>query len=182
MNSAVNRSLLIVAALAFVLAGRAAAQTLAPTPPPAAPLPQPTASATVKIPAKAKATPAPPKDTAPPRVGISGVWEIQIQRVTGVTYTHFKIDQKDNVLTGQYLDSDGKKYPLFGSVDGKNVRVVVSLPNGTTLTFNGTHEAFTDMIGMLAINDQSVPFTAAYRPKYNWLDNLAPGTGGMGVP
>lgn len=177
-----NRSLLIVAALAFTVAGRAAAQNAAPTPVPAAPLPKPaaTAAATVKIPAKA--TPAPPKDTTPPRVGISGVWEIQIQRLTGVTYTHFKIDQKDNVLTGQYLDTDGKKYPLFGSIDGKNVRVVVSLPNGTTLTFTGTHEAFTDMIGMLALTNESIPFTAAYRPKYNWLDNLSPGTGGMGVP
>ena len=176
-----NRTLFIVAALAFALAGQAAAQTYtAPTPPAPLPKPAPSAAATIKIPAKA--TPAPPKDTTPPRVGISGVWEIQIQRLTGVTYTHFKIDQKDNVLTGQYLDTDGKKYPLFGSIDGKTVRVVVSLPNGTTLTFTGTHEAFADMIGMLALSNESIPFTAAYRPKYNWLDNLAPGTGGMGVP
>jgi hypothetical protein len=178
----VNRLLLIVAAIAFGLAGRAAAQTAAPTPLPAPPLPKPTASASATIKVPAKATPAPPKETAAPRVGISGVWEIQIQRLTGVTYTHFKIDQKDNVLTGQYLDADGKKYPLFGSIDGKNVRVVVSMPNGTTLTFTGTHDAFTDMIGMLALSNESIPFTAAYRPKYNWLDNLAPGTGGMGVP
>ena len=37
-------------------------------------------------------------------------------------------------------------------------------------------------IGMLALTNESIPFTAAYRPKYNWLDNLSPGTGGMGVP
>ncbi len=159
-----------------------AASAATPTPHPAAtlPAPAPAASASVKIPTKA--TPAPPKDSFVPRVGISGVWEIQIQRLTGVTYTHFKITQKDNVLTGEYLDQDGKKYPLFGSVDGKNVRVVVSLPNGGTLTFVGTHDSFTDMIGMLALSNDSVPFTAAYRPKYNWLDNLSPGAGGMGVP
>ncbi len=178
-----NRSIILGSAFALALAARAAAgaQTY-PSPPPGAPLPAPApaASASVKIPAKA--TPAPPKDTPITRVGISGVWEIQIQRVSGVTYTHFKIDQKDNVLTGQYLDQDGKKYPLFGSVDGKNVRLVVSLPNGSTLTFSGTHEAFTDMIGMLALSNESVPFTAAYRPKYNWMDNLSPSTGGMGQP
>ncbi len=179
-----NRSILLGAAFALALAAQAAAaaQTY-PSPIPAAalPTPAPAASATIKIPG-AKATPAPPKDTPITRVGISGVWEIQIQRMTGVTYTHFKIDQKDNVLTGQYLDQDGKKYPLFGSVDGKNVRVVVSLPNGSTLTFSGTQEAFSDMIGMLALSNESIPFTAAYRPKYNWLDNLSPGTGGIGQP
>ena len=178
-----NRSFLIVAAFALALAAQSAARAAAPTPAPsiapAIPAPAPAASAK---PAAAKATPAPPKDTTPPRVGISGVWEIQIQRLTGVTYAHFKIDQKDNVLTGQYLDTDGKKYPLFGSIDGKTVRVVVSMPNGTTLTFSGTQDAFSDMIGMLALTNETVPFTAAYRPKYNWLDNLAPGTGGMGVP
>jgi hypothetical protein len=179
----VNRSLIPGSAFVLALAvqAAAAAQTY-PSPPPPGPLPAPApaASATVKIPAKA--TPAPPKDTPNTRVGISGVWEIQIQRLTGVTYTHFKIDQKDTVLTGEYLDQDGKKYPLFGSLDGKNVRVVVSLPNGTTLTFSGTQEAFTDMMGMLALSNESIPFTAAYRPKYNWLDNLSPGTGGIGQP
>lgn len=160
----------------------AAAQSY-PTPPPAAtlPSPQPTASASIKL-GTPKATPAPPKEVTVQRIGISGVWEIQIQRTTGVTYTHFKITQKDNVLTGEYLDTDGKKFPLFGSIDGKNVRVVVSLPNGGTLVFVGTHDAFTDMIGMLAMSSDSIPFTAAYRPKYNWLDNLSPGAGGMGVP
>jgi len=179
----VNRSLFLgsVFVLALAVQAAAGAQTY-PSPPPPGPVPAPApaASASVKIPTKA--TPAPPKDTPNTRVGISGVWEIQIQRISGVTYTHFKIDQKDNVLTGQYLDQDGKKFPLFGSIDGKNVRVVVSLPNGATLTFNATHEAFTDMVGMLALNNESVPFTAAYRPKYNWLDNLAPGTGGIGQP
>lgn len=169
--------------LALVPAASFAAQYTAPTPPPGAPLPipKPAASASIKI-GGAKATPAPPKDTTIKRVGIAGVWEIQIQRATGVTYTHFKIDQKDNVLTGTYLDTDGKKYPLFGSIDGKSVRVVVSLPTGSTLVFTGTQDAFTDMIGMLALSNDSVPFTAAYRPKYNWLDNLTPGAGGMGVP
>jgi hypothetical protein len=168
-----------IVALALAAGSFAAAQS-APTPPPSAPLPAPAASASIKV--NPKATPAPPKDTSVKRIGISGVWEIAIQRISGVTYTHFKIDQKDNVLTGEYLDVDGKKFPLFGSIDAKNVRVVVSLPTGATLVFTGTVDSFSDMIGMIAMTSESVPFTAAYRPKYNWLDNLSPGTGGMGVP
>jgi hypothetical protein len=169
-------------ALALAGGGTFAAAQNAPTPLPslAPPAPAPAASASIKL--NPKATPAPPKDTSVKRVGISGVWEIAIQRVTGVTYTHFKIDQKDNVLTGEYLDADGKKFPLFGSIDAKNVRVVVSLPTGATLVFSATVDGFSDMIGMIAMTSESVPFTAAYRPKYNWLDNLSPGTGGMGVP
>lgn len=157
----------------------AAAQNATPQPA-ATTNPQP--AATPKKGPTPKATPAPPKDTTPPRIGVSGVWEIQIQRPSGTTYTHFKLVQKDNVLTGEYLDTNNKKYPLFGSIAGKNVRVVVSLANGATLTFSGSEDGFTDMIGMLALANESVPFTAAYRPKYNWMDNLTPGTGGMGVP
>lgn len=168
-----------IVALALAAGTFAAAQN-APTPAPSAALPL--ALPTPKATPVPKATPAPPKDTSVKRVGISGVWEIAIQRVTGVTYTHFKIDQKDNVLTGEYLDSNGKKFPLFGSIDAKNVRVVVSLPTGATLVFTATVDGFSDMIGMIAMTNESVPFTAAYRPKYNWLDNLSPGTSGMGVP
>jgi hypothetical protein len=179
----VKRLFLVFSIVALALAARtfAAAQG-APTPPPYATLPAPAPAASASIKINPKATPAPPKDSSIKRVGVSGVWEIVIQRVSGVTYTHFKIDQKDNVLTGEYLDADGKKFPLFGSIDAKNVRVVVSLPTGATLVFTGTVDGFTDMIGMIAMTNESVPFTAAYRPKYNWMDNLSPGTGGMGVP
>ncbi len=45
------------------------------------------------------------------------------------------------MLTGEYLDADGKKFPLFGSIDAKNVRVVVSLPTGATLVFTVPNNA-----------------------------------------
>jgi hypothetical protein len=187
----VKRLSLYVAAPAFGVATLlamytgAAAQTAA-TPPPAPP--SPNASAAPTLPPdllatpkpKGTATPAPPKDVVPNRVGISGVWEIAIQESSGVVYTHFKLDQKGNVLTGQYLDESGKKYPLAGSVDGKTVRVVVSLPNGKALVFNGTQDAGADMVGTLEGLSDMVGFTAAYRPKYNWYDNLTPGAGGLG--
>ena len=199
----------IAAAIQFAGFGRANAQSSA-TPPPAPPVPSaqatyvptpvPTpmlppgalpspssgsASATIPIGGRGRATPAPPKDEDANRVGISGVWEIAIQNSSGVVYTHFKLAQTGNVLTGQYLDTNGKKYPLSGTVEGKTVRVVVSMPNGTALVFNGDQEGGTDMVGTIDTAKDLVGFTAAYRPKYKWLDNLSPtptGGAGTGVP
>jgi hypothetical protein len=132
---------------------------------------------------KATATPAPPKDTDEKRVGISGVWEVQIQTQTdGTQYTHFKLTQNGSALIGQYLDKDGKKYPLTGSLDGKDVHVVVTMSNGSALVFAGTVEANTDMAGTLNTAKDIVGFTAAYRPKYKWIDNLSPNPGIPGQP
>ncbi len=147
-------------------------------------LPTPaTNNATVTIGPKgnAKATPAPPKTEEDNRVGVTGVWEIAIQQPEGVVYTHFKIVQKGTALTGQYLDDKGKKFPLSGTIDGKNVRVVVALADGTALIFSGQQDAFTDMVGTLSTSKDLIGFTAAYRPKYKWIDNISPGgIGGLG--
>lgn len=175
-----------------MVAAPALAQTA--TPPPAPPAPNATAAPTLPpgtLPApgssqpmqpapKGTATPAPPKDPDTNRVGISGVWEVAIQEPSQVMYTHFKLEQKGAVLTGQYLDGDGKKFPLSGSIDGKNVRVVVSLPNGTALIFNGTQDGGLDMVGTLDTSKDIIGFTASYRPKYKWIENLTPGAGGLG--
>ena len=105
---------------------------------------------------------------------MTGVWEIALQTADGVVYSHFNLKQDGNTVTGQYLDENGKKFPLSGTIDGKNVRVVVSLP-GSALVFNGTEEAFTDMVGTLTGAKDVVGFTAAYRPKFKWIDNVSPG-------
>lgn len=147
--------------------------------------PQPTAAATILVPAggakgsqaSPSASPTPPEDN---RVGLSGVWEVQIQRGERVDYTHFKLVQTQNALTGGYLDKDGKKYPLSGSVDGKNVRVVVSMPDGSTILFEGKVDGTTDMLGMLTDAKENVVFTAAYRPKEKWIDNLNTQPSGLG--
>ena len=145
-------------------------------------LPSPAGSnASITIGPKAKATPAPPKDAEDNRVGITGVWEIALQKPDGVVYTHFKIAQSGTTLTGQYLDEAGKKFPLSGTIDGKNVRVVVTLPNGTALVFSGSEDGFTDMVGTLSTAKDLVGFTAAYRPKYKWIDNISPGGSTMGA-
>ncbi len=166
--------------------GFAAAQTT-PQPTPTPILPPgtlPTAQPnTVTIPlTKSKATPAPPTDADEHRVGISGVWEVQIQQSSGTVYTHFKLDQKGNELTGQYLDTSGKKYPLAGTVDGKDLHVVVSMPNGTALVFSGSLDGTTDMAGTIDSASDLIGFTAAYRPKYKWIDNLSPSPGIGGTP
>lgn len=155
----------------------AVAQTAPPAPPPNA-LPTPFSnSATVPIGKPASATPAPPKEDAY-RVGISGVWEVALQQPSGVEYSHFKITQTGSVLTGTYLAGNNKRYPLSGSIDGKTVRLVVSMPDGTALIFNADEDANTDMVGTVDNSKDMIGFTAAYRPKYKWADNINPSPGG----
>lgn len=171
---------------------RAQAVPTAPPPPPppnATPTPMlppgvlpstPPQNATVTFPqGKSHATPAPPKDPDANRIGISGIWEVALQQTSGVQYTHFKITQSGSILTGTYLDGSNKKFPLSGSIDGKAVRVVVSLPDGSDIVFNGTQDGNTDMVGTMDTAKDTIGFTAEYRPKYKWTDNLNPSPGGM---
>ena len=113
-------------------------------------------------PTNAKGQPAAPVDA---RKGIDGVWEIQIQRGANTEYEHFFIKQTGTDLAGTYLTQDKKKYPVAGALDGRNIRIVVSLPDGSTMLFEGRVDGTTDMIGMLTDSKERVPFTAAYRPK-----------------
>jgi hypothetical protein len=124
-------------------------------------------------------SPSPGKDA---RKGIEGVWEVQIQRPTDTEYTHFQLKQDQNAVTGLYMDKDKNKFPLAGSLDSKSLRIVVTMKDGSTLVFTATLDGTTDMLGMLSMGDQSIPFTAAYRPKENFGDNInpQPGLGGLG--
>ncbi|MDQ2681863.1 MAG: hypothetical protein M3Y21_12735 [Candidatus Eremiobacteraeota bacterium] len=192
-----NRSISLVA-LAVVAVGvaglgnapvRAGAQQIIaaasapPTPPPIntvqTPLPSgPNASppaVVVPIGGSAKATPSPIPDKT--RKGISGVWEVQIQHPDTTIYTHFKLAQQQNVLTGIYMDSDSKRFPCAGSVDGKQVRIVVTKPDGSTVTFTGEVDGTTDMLGVVAIGTTETPFTAGYRPKFKFIDGINPAAG-----
>lgn len=130
-------------------------------------------------PTKAKPTPTPPVNA---RKGLDGVWEVQIQHPNGTDYTHFKLTQQGDALTGTYLDAKGKKYPLLGSVDGQAVRLIVTMPNGTTLLLEGKLDGTTDMIGMLTMPDGQLPFTASYRAKEKWIENVNPSPGGIPQP
>jgi hypothetical protein len=162
----------------------ALAATPPPTPPPigtpASPVPNasPQPNATY-VPGAAPTygpSPSPPPNA---RKGIEGVWEVQIQHPSGTDYTHFKLTQQGDALTGTYLDTRGKRYPLAGTVDGQAVRLIVSMPNGTTLLLEGKLDGTTDMIGMLTMTGGEVPFTASYRPKEKWIENVNPSPGGI---
>jgi hypothetical protein len=120
---------------------------------------------------KPHATPSPPPDL---RKGLDGVWELQIQRAdSSVVYDHFNLKQTGSALVGTYLDNQkNKRYPLAGSVDGDSIRMVVSMPDGSTILLQGRLDGTTDMIGMFTDPKENVPFTAAYRPKEKWVDNL----------
>jgi len=167
----------------------AAAATPPPSPPPLgtpvtpqpnaalSPLPAVTPSS---LPAtKPSSTPSPPPNA---RKGLDGVWEVQIQHPNETDYTHFKLTQQGNELTGTYLDTKGKKFPLAGSVDGQAVRLIVTMPNGTTLLLEGKLDGTTDMVGMLTMPDGQVPFTASYRAKEKWIENVNPSPGGIPQP
>lgn len=114
---------------------------------------------------------------------LDGVWEVQIQHPDGTTtYDHFTLAQKENLVTGEFLDNqhNNKKYPVAGSLDGHTIHLVVTRDDGTTMVFNGTVDGLTDMIGMLQDGPQSIVFTAAYRPKYRFIDTINPVPGGIG--
>ncbi len=161
-----------------------------PTPPPlnaAAPSPSPSATPT-EIPGVqslfpgsrgrgAHASPSPPPPT---RIGIEGVWELAIQRGADTTYAHLNLKQQQNALIGTYLDTSNKQYPAVGTVDGSTVRIVVSLADGSTIIFEGTLDGTTDMIGMMTTAHEQVPFSAGYRPKESFFDNINEQPGGLG--
>jgi hypothetical protein len=124
------------------------------------------------------ATPSPRPDT---RKGLDGVWEVQIQRGPKTEYEHMNLIQTGQNLTGTFLTKDNKKYPVTGSLDGQsNVRLVVSLADGTTMLLEARLDGTTDMLGMYTNAQERVPFTAAYRPKEKWIDNVNATPGGLG--
>jgi hypothetical protein len=123
-----------------------------------------------------KPTPSPPPNA---RKGLDGVWEVAIQHPAATDYTHFAIKQDGDALNGTYLDARGKKFPLVGTVDGQNVRLIVTMPNGTTILMEARLDGTTDMIGMLTLSDAQVPFTASYRAKEKWIENVNPSPGGI---
>ena len=166
------------------------AATPPPTPPPVS-APGPLASPTSIAPPNGTqiplASPSPGQGSAPAppaeaRKGLEGVWEVEIQRGNLTDYTHFKLAQTGNTLSGTYLDTKGKRYPLAGSVDGQAIRLIVTLADGTTILMEGRLDGTTDMIGMLTTPKEQIPFTAAYRPKEKWIENVNPAPGGFGMP
>jgi hypothetical protein len=131
------------------------------------------------FPAQTHASPSPPP---PQRVGISGVWELALQQGANTTYTHLKLRQQANVLTGTYLDPSNKPLPAVGTVDGDSVRIVVTQKDGTTLVFDARLDGTTDMVGLMTTPTTSIPFTGDYRAKENFFDNINENPTGLNNP
>jgi hypothetical protein len=123
------------------------------------------------------ATPSPPPN---PRNGLEGVWEMVIQRSTQPEYVHFQLKQTGTALTGNYLDHGGKAYPLTGTVDGQHFRMIVTLPNGTSALLEGRLDGTSDMVGKLTTPQEEAYFTASWRPKEKWIENINASPGGLG--
>jgi hypothetical protein len=124
------------------------------------------------------ATPSPPPDS---RKGIDGVWEVQIQRGPKVEYEHLFLVQTGSTISGYYLTKDKQKYPVAGTLDAQsNARIVVTLPDSTTILLEARLQGTTDMLGMFTDAKERVPFTAAYRAKEKFFDNVNAGPGGIG--
>lgn len=158
------------------------AASLTPPPPPP-PLPRETSPVTVPI-TPPKALPsvsAQPATTSSPsaasrenRKSLDGVWEVQVQRREDTSYSHFYLVQQANKLTGTYLQ-EGKVFPLAGTLDGNEIRIVVTRADGATVSFSGTVDGKTDIVGMMQTGSDNVPFTAAYRPKVKLLERALTG-------
>ncbi len=143
--------------------------------------PTPAASPAPAKPAAKPVVKPTPKPPPPRRIGISGVWEIQIQYPNKTIYAHFSMHQQGDALQGTYLSPHGKKSRLAGSVSGENMVVVVTLADGKVLRFESQLNGTTDMVGMLTKADgKRVVFTASYRPKEKFFDSLSPVPGGLG--
>jgi hypothetical protein len=178
-----------LAALPAAAPAPVSAATPPPTPPP---ITQPAAATPTPIPiptgyglpgnftapsAHPSSTPSPgPND----RKGIEGAWELEVQRGSSTTYEHIVIKQSGTSINGTFLDPKGKRFPLVGTVEGQSIRMIVTLPDGTTMLLEGRLEGTTDILGMLTTAQEQVPFTAAYRPKEKFIDNISPAAGGMG--
>lgn len=125
----------------------------------------------------AKATPTPP----PVRKGLDGVWEVEIQRGPKTEYEHMNLVQTGQTVNGIFLTKENKRFPVTGSLDQQNnVRLVVSLPDGSTILLEARVDGATDMLGMFTDALERVPFTAAYRPKEKWIDTINATPGGLG--
>jgi outer membrane protein assembly factor BamB len=151
------------------------------------PVPTAKAAPTITPAPAATATPAPagrrgrrsnpepaasPSDTPePPQFAtMDGVWEVQLQPLTGTgraIYSHFRLAQKGDQITGTWTRENNQNVPFTGTFDGRLFKL--SAADGkSTWTFSGYAENNSDMVGLLQTadpKDKGTPFTASHRKK-----------------
>jgi hypothetical protein len=113
-------------------------------------------------------TPEPPQFTT-----LDGIWEVEMQPLGMrlATYTHLSVTSTGATISGYWEDKASKKskdrLPMTGSFDGRLISLSVALANGSTATFNGYVEGFSDMVGIFRKSDKDpgTAFTADHRKK-----------------
>jgi len=159
--------------LALLLAGASAltfaqARAAVTTPPAQSAPPVPAPSATPGVSFDLPAMPA---------TNVSGVWEVAHEADSGqTTYTHLRFQQKGSVLTGDWLDTNGKAYPASGKIDGNALTVDIQGPQGK-ITVQARVDPPANMVGIFVEpGGKHVIFTANNQAKYT----PAPDTEGSG--
>ncbi|TAM58871.1 hypothetical protein EPN52_09525 [bacterium] len=98
---------------------------------------------------------------------VSGVWEVAHEENSGRTsYTHLRLHQKGTSLQGDWLATNGKAYPLGGSVDGNVMKLEIQGPSGT-ITVQAQLDPPANMVGLfLEPGGKRTVFTADNQAKY----------------
>lgn len=112
----------------------------------------------------ASETPAPPQFQT-----LDGVWEVQLQPLTGTgrtIYSHLYVTQKGEEISGHWTRSNNDKLTFTGTFDGRQFQITAKGAKGD-VTMSGYIENFSDAVGMLKTGptDQGTPFTASHRKK-----------------
>jgi hypothetical protein len=114
----------------------------------------------------ASETPEPPQFST-----MDGVWEVQLQPLTGsgrTVYSHLYVTQKGDALTGTWVRSNNEKVPFTGTFDGRLIKLTATDAKSAVTTLSGYAENFSDMVGLMTSadpKDKGTPFTAAHRKK-----------------
>ncbi len=149
---------------AAAAASPSAAPSAVPAPPAVTPPPEPTPQVTPRRHG--------PKDqpdefpssapTSPAFATLDGTWEVQLQFIDHTDYSHFKLKQSGQSITGTW-NVDKDEYPLEGTYDGRLFKFTVKQPS-TTLQLSGYVETASDMVGIIVHEKgENTVFTASHR-------------------
>ncbi len=137
--------------------------------PSATPIPTPSPAPKGKHHKAAPSTPAgatpTPTPTSPAFATLDGTWEVQEQYIDRTVYSYLDLKQSPSGdLSGRWRWKNGKLYPLEGSYDGRNFKMIVKGPDGD-YNLSGFVEAASDMIGLIddGKGKDPIPFTAEHR-------------------
>ena len=114
----------------------------------------------------ASETPEPPQFST-----MDGVWEVQLQPLTGngrTMYSHLYVTQKADALSGTWTRTGNEKIPFTGTFDGRLFKLTATDAKNAVVTLSGYAENFSDMVGLMTTadpKDKGTPFTAAHRKK-----------------